>query len=65
MKFLNFRFFIGLQCAAYRSRPVVGGCIGIGRSRESWPILSPSWPVSVRSETDDAACLSHRAGSHR
>jgi hypothetical protein len=58
MSFLSFRFSIGLQCAGHRSRPAVDGCTGIGRFRESWPILSPSWPVSVWSETDDAACLS-------
>jgi hypothetical protein len=42
MKFLSFRFSIGSQCAGHRSRPAVGGYIGIARFRESWLILSPS-----------------------
>jgi hypothetical protein len=43
-------------CATLRRRAPVRRCgktrhcIGIARSRESWPILSPSWPASVGRE---------------
>jgi hypothetical protein len=49
--FLSFRFSMVCNVPGAAQRPAVDGCIGIARSRVSWPISSPSWLASV-SKTD-------------